>query len=363
MNLIRAERKTRRIKQAMLKDVFRENLRMNGQEIENPRRRNIVLTSIIGSVAILAAVTYFFINNFSYSGQQFFQYRRQGVSIPQNSLPETNAGISQFRTQGGDVAQYRTLLAESNIPLSNLFGLKVKTIIIDPGHGGEDPGATGRLGTQEKNVTLDISKRLRERLKQHKGYRIKMTRSDDRTLSLDQRIAFAKTQRADLFISIHVNYIPRKPINVIETYYFGVNRDRIALLLAQRENKGSQYTLSDFRDIIQKIGNTLKTQESRVLARHIQNRLFRNIRQQNKESVNYGIKTAPFVVLLGVDVPSVLTEVTCLSNTQEERKLANSSYREEIARYLEEGIVDYLNQKYNNREVWYGTKRVTNQER
>ncbi len=363
MSFIRTERKTRRIKRAMLKNVFEENLRVNDREVNNTKRRNIVLTAVVSSVALLAGITYFFINNFSYSGQQFFQYRRQGISGPKNSGLEMNVEISPARSKSGDIAQYNTLLAEAKIPLSDLFGLKVKTIIIDPGHGGEDPGATGRLGTKEKNITLDISKRLRERLKKHKGYRILMTRSDDHTLSLDQRIEFAKSQRADLFISIHVNYIPRKPINVIETYYFGANRDRIALLLAERENQGSQYTLSDFKAIIQKIGNTLKTQESRVLARHIQNRLFRNIRQQNKESVNYGIKTAPFVVLLGVDVPSVLTEVTCLSNTQEEKKLANVSYRGEIARYLEEGIVDYLNQKYYNREVWYGTKRVTNQER
>ena len=192
MSFIRTERKNRRIKQAMLKNVFEENLRINGGEVDNTQRRNIVLTSVISSVAILAAVTYFFINNFSYSGQQFFQYRRQGISNPKSPGLDMNAGISQARGNRGDVAQYKTLLAESNIPLSNLFGLKVKTIIIDPGHGGEDQGASGRLGTKEKNITLDISKRLRERLKKHKGYRILMTRSDDRTLSLDQRIKFAK---------------------------------------------------------------------------------------------------------------------------------------------------------------------------
>ena len=132
------------------------------------------------------------------------------------------------------------------------------------------------------------------------------------------RINFANSHKSDIYISIHVNYIPNKPINTIETYCFGPNKDKRTLLLAERENQGSQLTMSDFKEIIQEIGNTMKSQESSLLALSIQKSLYGNIKKQNKDVENWGVRRAPFIVLLGVDTPSVLTEVTCLSNQQEE---------------------------------------------
>ena len=213
------------------------------------------------------------------------------------------------------------------------------------------------MGTREKDITLDIAKKLRDRLEKNKDYQILMTREEDITLSLEDRIEFANSIKADLYISIHVNYIPSRPINAIETYYFGPHTDRASLKLAEKENMGSQYTLSDFNEIIKKIENTLKTQESILLARSIQNSLYKNIKKQNRSSVNFGTKTAPFIVLLGVDVPSILTEVTCLSNRREEEKLNNEQYREEIAGFLEEGINNYLVKNKVKREVHYAAKR------
>jgi N-acetylmuramoyl-L-alanine amidase len=201
------------------------------------------------------------------------------------------------------------------------------------------------LGTKEKDITLDIAMKLRDRLNKHPGYQILMTREKDITLSLNDRIDIAKSCGADLFISIHINYIPDRPINTIETFYFGPHTDKSSLLLAEKENKGTEYTLNDFKGIIRNIEDTLKTQESRSLAYFIQRSLYRNIRKENKDIKNFGIKTAPFVVLLGVDIPSVLTEVTCLSDIKEEMKLNTGYYRKKIARYLEEGIVNYLNKK------------------
>jgi N-acetylmuramoyl-L-alanine amidase len=134
------------------------------------------------------------------------------------------------------------------------------------------------------------------------------------------------------------------------------------MLLAERENQGSQLTMSDFKEIIQEIGNTMKSQESSRLALSIQQSLYGNIKKQNKNVENWGVRRAPFIVLLGVNTPSVLTEVTCLSNQQEEKKLNNENYRREIAQYLEEGIIRYLHINHKNKgEVEHAAKRTTNQ--
>jgi N-acetylmuramoyl-L-alanine amidase len=248
-------------------------------------------------------------------------------------------------------SQYNSFLNNVGTPLSRIFGLKVKTIVIDPGHGGKDPGAIGQLGTQEKNITLDIARKLEKKLEEYPGYKIRLTRRADQHLSLEERISFANAEKADLFISIHVNYIPSRPTNIIETYYFGPNADKTTLMLVEKENKGTQYTLSDFKEIIQKIGNTIKIQEANLLAIHIQRSLYKNISRQNKNIENWGVRKAPFIVLLGVDIPSVLSEVTCLSNPAEEKKLNTEQYREEIAKFLEEGIVLYLNSNNNHEQM------------
>ena len=252
-------------------------------------------------------------------------------------------------------SDYKEFFSGYSIPLSRMFGLGVKTIMIDAGHGGDDPGTIGKMGTKEKEITLDIAKKLKERLKKHGGYNIIMTREDDITIPLNKRVELAQASRADIFISIHLNYLPSKPINIIETYYFGPSSDVKTLKLAQQENAGSQYGLSDFKDMIEKMGKTLKLQESKELASLIQKNLFINSRKKNGSIHNFGIKRAPFVVLLGVDVPAVLAEVSCLSNRQEEIELNTESHRENIARYIEAGILDYLNKG----EAYYEAKRNT----
>jgi N-acetylmuramoyl-L-alanine amidase len=180
-----------------------------------------------------------------------------------------------------------------------------------------------------------------------------MTRENDVTLPLNKRVALAQSYKADLFVSIHINYLPSRPTNIIETYFFGSPSDDTTLKLAERENADSQYRLSDFRKIIEKIGDTLKYQESKKLAASIQKSLFLNISKEDGNVQNKGIKTAPFLVLLGVDVPAVLTEVSCMSNSKEEIELNNETHRENIAHYLETGILDYLNKG----EAIYEAKR------
>ena len=235
--------------------------------------------------------------------------------------------------------------------IADMFGLAVKTIVIDAGHGGQDPGAIGQGGTKEKDITLDVAQRLKVRLEQYGKYRILLTRGEDVRLSLKERVAFANANTADLFISIHVNYLAAGPSTAIETYYFGLQSDEQTLTLAERENHGSEYHLGDFKTLLEKAGNTLKLQESKALASVVQQSLYRNVRRQNTRVSDSGIKTAPFVVLLETGMPSILVEIACLNNRKEETRLGTGAYRETLAGYLEEGISHYLHECFGTAAV------------
>lgn len=245
----------------------------------------------------------------------------------------------------GTWSDFDRLLRDDKSSLSEVFGLAFKTIVIDPGHGGRDPGAIGAGGTMEKDITLDIALRLRERLRKVGNYRILMTRDSDRTVRLNKRVAFANKNKADLFISIHINAFPDVRMKTIETYYFGAPPDAAAIELAKLENTDSQYSLAAFNSMLEKIGYTVKHQESAALAGSIQRSLIDNIRKVNLHMRNTGVKTAPFVVLLGVDAPSVLTEVSCITNPDEEEKLNTPAYRETMASLIEKGVHEYLRRR------------------
>ena len=229
-----------------------------------------------------------------------------------------------------------------DVSLRSLFGLGVRTIVIDPGHGGIDPGTSGKLGTREKDVTLAVAQRLKALLEHDRSYRVLLTRETDVTTSLSERVALANDAAVDLFVSIHVNYLPNTTLNVIETYYFGAHSDADALRLAEHENRGSDYGMSDFESLVRNMRDTIKLQESKRLAAAIQSSLTGNMQRTKRELFDVGIKTAPFVVLLGVKAPAVLAEISCMCNPEAERRLRTPAHREEVARYIAEGIVDYL---------------------
>jgi N-acetylmuramoyl-L-alanine amidase len=328
-----------RLRQDILRGVYEDNLRIIGKKRDAGLAkhrpfflRKPFLIVFITLAAILVHGKYV---------TPPFSHEAQSTASPigKMSLPQT-ATISM---DGANPSDYKALMANSKMPLSRVFGLGIKTIIIDAGHGGADAGTTGRSGTKEKDITLDIAKRLKARLEKTGRYNVLMTRDQDITVPLNRRVEMAVESKADLFISIHLNYLPSKPINIIETYYFGPSSDAKVLKLAEQENAGSPYGLSDFREIIGKIGETMKLQESRQLATLIQKNLFSNIKRENGIAYDFGVKRAPFVVLLGVDVPAVLAEVSCLSNSDEEIRMNTESHRENIAHYLEAGILDYSN--------------------
>jgi len=245
---------------------------------------------------------------------------------------------------------YQQMIEDGSIPVADLFGLDVRTIVIDPGHGGVDPGATGPNGVMEKELTLDIARRVRDKLERAGNHRVLMTRDDDIKIALKDRVAFARKHTADLFISIHFNSLPVESDNLVETFYFGPQADKRILELAEKENADSGYAVADFRQVIERISDTLKTQESKDLAALLPRQLYTNLKRENRQLSNAGIKTAPFVVLLGSDVPSVLAEVSCLSNEREARNLETPEYRDKVAGYLRDGILEYLDQQRTTKQ-------------
>lgn len=257
-------------------------------------------------------------------------------------LPEILPAVELNQEQ---LLDYSLILNDDQVRLSSIFGLDVQTIVIDPGHGGKDPGAIGVLGTQEKNIVLDIAKRLQESLQKSGRYNVVLTRETDVTMSLLDRVKFANSGRTDLFISLHVNSLPQKRFNVTETYYYGPPSDPEILKLAEQENRGSGILTKDFENMIKKIGNTFKEQESANLASAIQHSLFTNVKKYDKDIADAGIKIAPFVVLLGVDSPAVLVEISCITKKEEELKLNMPAYREEITTFLSQGTVHYLERR------------------
>ncbi len=321
-----------RMRQDILKGVYEQNLLIigKGRPILSKRpllRKKILFSAFMCVFAVLL----------------HSQYVGTASAPTDMSFAVATTPSAQNSGHEADPAALNMVSEARNVPLSRMFGLKIGTIMIDAGHGGNDSGTVGKMGTMEKDVTLDIARRLQAQLLKSGRYRILMTREDDITVPLNKRVEIARAAKADLFISIHLNYLPQKPINMIETYYFGPTSDEKTIRLAKQENAGSEYELSDFREIVEKLGKTMKLQESREFAESIQSNLYSNSRRQNNEIQNFGVKRAPFVVLLGVEVPSVLAEVSCLSNREEEKELSSEQHRENIAQYLAAGIYDYLN--------------------
>jgi len=233
----------------------------------------------------------------------------------------------------------QTFAAPAPIDLT-VIPLGVKKIALDPGHGGKDAGTSLPTGLTEKEVTLDIALRLR-RLLERAAFEVFMTRDRDEMVTLAQRTALANARGADVFVSIHVNWIDRSQTGGMETYYLGPTRDPVALQLAAQENHDSGYSLADFRRLLDRIYLSVRRDESRRLAETVQHTLVTSLRPALPALVNRGVKTAPFAVLVGTEMPAILAEVACLSNAAEAELLATAQYRQAIAQALLHGIRAY----------------------
>ena len=226
--------------------------------------------------------------------------------------------------------------------ITQQLGLGVRRIVIDPGHGGTDPGAIGRTGATEKQITLQLSEALANRLRAS-GYDVRLTREEDRTLSLEERTAFANHVDADLFISIHVNSARNRRLRGFETYYLNLANDPTAAETAARENASGQGgSLGDLDETLAKIVRNEFEGESSSLARSIQDSLVMHVSKNYQNVWDLGVKTAPFFVLVGAEMPAVLIETAFVSNDQEEAWLKSSAYRSSVAEAIEIGLQSYV---------------------
>ncbi len=227
--------------------------------------------------------------------------------------------------------------------LTRTLGLKISRIVIDAGHGGHDTGTIGPTGLMEKDLCLDIALRLGKIIQQKlPGADIVYTRSDDTFIPLEERTHIANEAKADLFISIHANSSPDHGARGVETYFLNLKGSAEAMEVAARENAVSQESIHDLQDVVKRIAQTEKIDESRELAEDIQDSLAKKIQKTAKPVKNRGVRKAPFVVLIGADMPSILTEISFLSNASDEKLLKNPEHRQHIAEGVYQGVVNYL---------------------
>ena len=220
------------------------------------------------------------------------------------------------------------------------FPLAVKRVVLDAGHGGKDAGATA-LAIREKDITLDIGDRLRKLL-QAKGFEVVITRGDDSTLPLRERARMANESRGDIFVSIHVNAITKYTASYgVETYYLGPTNDPKLTKLAAEENSGSGYSLADLRKLLDGVYADARRDESEELAHAVQRHLYGRLSSHEKGLENWGVKRAPFLVLVATEMPAILAEVGCISNKKEAAMLGRPEYRQHIAEALFDGIHAY----------------------
>jgi N-acetylmuramoyl-L-alanine amidase len=225
--------------------------------------------------------------------------------------------------------------------LIRALGLKINRVVIDPGHGGQDQGTAGPKGLLEKDLVLDVSKRLGKLIEDGMGAEVIYTRSDDTFVPLEGRTALANEKKADLFLSIHANSSSVPRVSGIETYYLNFTDSKDALDVASRENASSEKSVFELRDIIQKITLHDKAEESREFAGRIQTSLFALSARNFPGEKNRGVRKAPFVVLIGANMPSVLAEIGFLSNPKEEALLKKPEYRQKLAESLYRGLSRY----------------------
>lgn len=215
----------------------------------------------------------------------------------------------------------------------------VRTIAIDPGHGGTDSGAIGAKKTREKDVVLSISKRLGAELKK-RGYKVAFTRSTDKFISLDERNALANANKSDLFISIHANAVESRKVKGLQTYYLNNATDGASKRLAERENKSSKKGMSDLERILSTLVQNESTIESSKLAKLVQSEILRELSPYDLE--DKGVKTALFYVLVGAKCPSILVETSFISNPEEEVRLKNPKYQAAMAAAIADGVEKYI---------------------
>jgi N-acetylmuramoyl-L-alanine amidase len=237
--------------------------------------------------------------------------------------------------------------AKTDIPgdrsLVRILGLKLGRVVIDAGHGGHDSGTIGPNGLMEKELVLDVALRLGAMITKQMGAEVVYTRSTDVFIPLEERTKIANEQKADLFISVHANSSSEPSATGVETYYFNLTSDKNGLDLATRENASADSAISDLNDLLHRAVLQTKKEESREFAQKIQASLCAAAQKTNNHPVDRGVRQAPFVVLIGATMPSILAEIGFVSNPRDEKLLRKSDQRQKIADALYKGVLQYAN--------------------
>ena len=237
----------------------------------------------------------------------------------------------------------RAEVPDEKVSLARQLGLNVRTIVIDPGHGGKDPGCRSKSGAKEKDIVLRLAKILAKKIKKELGCKVYLTRTSDVFLSLEQRTAIANMKKADLFISLHVNAHKSSKVRGVETYFLNIATDERSVVVAARENATSEKNISDLQTILNDLMLNTKIQESSRLAYEVQKGMVSYVSNSYRKPRDLGVKQAPFYVLIGAQMPAVLVETGFLTNPTEGKKLLTGGYRSCIAEGISGGIKSYVN--------------------
>jgi N-acetylmuramoyl-L-alanine amidase len=251
--------------------------------------------------------------------------------------------LSSSRKASDFAAREARPTASGDRSLIRALGLKIGKIVIDPGHGGHDTGTIGPNGLEEKDLVLEVGRRLGKLLETRLGAEVVYTRKNDTFIPLETRTAIANQQRADLFISIHANSSHDPDARGVETYYLNFTSSPEALDVAARENAVSEKSIYELQDLVKKIALKEKIEESREFAGDVQESLHSGLAAKSPGIRDRGVKKAPFIVLIGANMPSILAEISFVSNPADEHRLETSEYRQKIAESLYRGIAKYVN--------------------
>ncbi|MGA7884671.1 MAG: N-acetylmuramoyl-L-alanine amidase [Acidobacteriaceae bacterium] len=269
---------------------------------------------------------------------------------PSAAVPATTATMASPAIQPAPVP--------TSVPTSMVraLGLKINRIVIDAGHGGHDSGTLGPGGIEEKDVVLDVALRLGRLLHERLGSEVIYTRKTDTFIPLETRTAIANQAQADLFISIHANSSSDPTVNGVETYYLNFTTSADALQVAARENAVSNESIFQLSSLVKRIAMDTKIDESREFAADVNESLYDGLEQGSPAMRNRGVKKAPFVVLIGANMPSILAEISFLTNPEAAEDLRRPAYRERIAEALYRGVAEYVGSLNGVRVAQAGTR-------
>jgi N-acetylmuramoyl-L-alanine amidase len=272
---------------------------------------------------------------------------RNSAKIDANHRTATSAELADDDEEDAAIPRSSSHEAASTVggqrSLTRALGLKIGRIVVDAGHGGHDSGTLGPGGIQEKDVVLDVALRLGKLLRQRMGADVIYTRDDDTFIPLEQRTAIANKAQADLFISVHANSSSDPTARGVETYYLNFTTSPDALEVAARENAVSDESIHELSGLVKKITLKDKIDESREFAADVDSSLYAGLERGNPGLRDRGVKKAPFVVLIGANMPSILAEISFLTNSDDATQLRDPEYRERIAESLYRGVAKYVN--------------------